>query len=226
MLTRVSRITYFPPQPGRPGWAGGSVCSRVPVEVHCGQLVQCFDVPLPPGNIPPYGQVCVSSSSCFGQDPHAGTTTLRCEYIPPYPEIPAVPERYEDIGNNSWNAGANSVLSLAVDCEVAFDMPRVVGVVVGFTNTRQDPTNPDRVLYGMQFGISANGASVAYIVESGQRRTQDSAYAPTDVFKIRRVGQTVSYLKNDEIVYVSSRPCVEAEIIVGSSLFASGDTIP
>lgn len=137
-----------------------------------------------------------------------------------------MPDRYEDIGNNSWSAGANSVLALSVDCEVAFDMPRVVGVIVGFTNTRQDPTNPDRVLYGMQFGIGANGDSVAYIIESGQRRTQDAAYVPTDAFKIRRVGQTVSYLKNDVIIYVSSRPCEDAEIIVGSSLFASGDTIP
>lgn len=226
MLTRLSRITYFPPQPGIPGWAGGTVCSLVPVEVHCGQLVQCLTFPLPPGNIPPYGEICVSTSSCFGQDPHAGTTTLRCEYIPPRPEVPAVPERYEEVGNNSWNAGANSVLSFDVDCEVAFDMPRVVGVVVGFVADREDPTNPDRVLYGMQFGISGSGESVSHIVESGQKRTQETPYDPADVFKVRRVGQTVSYLKNDAIVYVSSRPCVETDIIVGSSLFSFGDSIP
>lgn len=226
MLTRVSRIVYIPPQLGRAGWAGGTVCTRVPVQVQCGQLVQCYDVPLPRGNVPPYGQICTTVYSCSGQNPNAGTTTLRCEYIPPYPEIPAVPARYEEVGNNFWNSGANSVLSLDVDCEVAFDMPRVVGAVVGFVPNRDSPTNPDRILYGMQFGISSGGASVAHVTESGQQRTQDEVYTNADVFKIRRTGQTVCYIKNGMIMYVSARPCVETTLIVGCALFSAGDNIP
>lgn len=223
MLAKPSRTIFRRAEPGIPGWPGGDVCVQVPATTVCGNVVLCYDVPLPPGSIPPTGQVCVSQQTCYVQSP----ATVQCNYVAPYPAVPEKPDRYEEVGNNSWNSGANSALALSGDCEVAFSIPRgVVGVAVGFVADRQFPTDPGRIIYGMQFGVGSDGDSRFRVVENGQNRTQPSTYSETDTFKVRRVGQSVSYFKNGDRLYFSMRACTEGELIVGSSLYSFGDRIP
>lgn len=223
---------YVPASPGVPPFAGGTFCTPAPVpQPTCGPITVCYEVPLPAGSIPPTGTLCYPTvvnctPSGGGSGTVIGGTPQNCRYYPPEPEILAVPAHYDPVGDRSWNAGANSINALSGNVEVAFDMPKVLGVCIGFVANRNNPTNPDRVLYGIRFGLSETGAAVMHVSEHGQRRTAETTYLPSDDFRIRRIGQTVSYIRNGEVIYVSRRPSLEETLLVGSSLFGFGDAIP
>lgn len=229
MLTKASRFVFVPGAPAVPAFAGGTFCTPSPVpQPTCGPVTVCYQVPLPAGNIPPYSTLCYPS--VVNCTPGAGTiiggTPQNCAYYPPKPAIPAVSSHYDPVGDRTWNAGANSVDELSGDVEVRLDMPKVLGVCVGFVATRATPADPNRMLYGLRFGLSNTGAAVMHVSEHGQRRTSDVEYEPTDDFRIRRVGQVVSYLRNGEIIYASNRPSTEPVLMVGAALFGFGDAIP
>jgi hypothetical protein len=232
VLTKVSRFVFVPGVPAVPAFAGGTFCTPAPVpQPTCGPVTICYEVPLPAGNIPPTSTLCYPTVvNCTPPAGGAGTiiggAPQNCAYYPPRPGVPAVPSRYDAVGDRTWNAGANSIDELSGDVEVQMDMPRVIGVCVGFVATRALPTDPNRVLYGLRFGLSETGASVMHVSEQGQRRTADAAYAPSDVFRIRRVGGSVSYLRNGEVIYASLRPSAEPVLMVGAALFGFGDAIP
>lgn len=233
MLTKVSRFVFVREVPAVPAFAGGTFCTPSPVpQPTCGPVTVCYEVPLPAGNIPPTSTLCYPTViNCTppagGSGTIIGGSPQNCAYYPPRPGVPAVPSRYDPVGDRIWNAGANSVDELSGDVEVQMDMPKVLGVCVGFVATRAIPaTNPDRVLYGFRFGLSETGAAVMHVSEQGQQRTAPAAYDPTDIFRIRRIGLNVSYLRNGEVIYASSRPCVEPTLMVGAALFGFGDSIP
>jgi hypothetical protein len=232
VLTKASRYVFFHGVPAVPAFAGGTFCTPAPVpQPICGPVTVCYEVPLPAGNIPPTSRLCYPTViSCTPSAGGAGTiiggTPQNCTYYSPTPSVPAVPPRYDPVGDRAWNSGANSVDELSGDVEVRLSMPKVIGVSVGFVASRASPTNPNRVLYGFRFGLSDTGAAVIHVSEQGQRRTSTFAYAPTDDFRIRRVGQTVAYLRNGEVIYASRRPSNEPSLLVGAALFGFGDAIP
>lgn len=223
---------YIPAFPGVPPFVGGTFCTPAPVpQPNCGPVTVCYEVPLPAGSIPPTGTLCYPTvvnctPSAGGAGSIIGGTPQNCTYYPPSAGIPAVPAHYDSVGDRVWNAGANSVVELGGNVEVSFDMGKVIGVCVGFVASRATPTDPDRVGYGMRFGLSETGAAVMHVSEHGQRRTADATYSPSDNFRIRRVGQTVSYIRNGDVIYVSLRPSLEETLLVGSALFGFGDSIP
>lgn len=123
-----------------------------------------------------------------------------------------------------WDAGANSVDTQAGDCEVAFGMGLVVGVIVGLTTDLEDVADYTRLTHALYFHQDAGGHPVYSVIESGQIVRAAESYALSDTWAIRRVGAAVSYFRNGLRVMVSRTPS-SGELSVGSALYYSGDTI-
>lgn len=123
-----------------------------------------------------------------------------------------------------WNAGANSVDSQTGDCEVAFGMGLVVGVIVGLTTDLEDVADYTRLTHALYFHQDTGGHPVYSVIESGQIVRAAESYALSDTWAIRRVGATVSYFRNSLRVMVSQAPS-SGELSVGSALYYSGDMI-
>lgn len=123
-----------------------------------------------------------------------------------------------------WDAGANSVDSQTGNCEVAFGMGLVVGVIVGLTTDLEDVADYTRLTHALYFHQDTGGHPVYSVIESGQIVRAAESYALSDTWAIRRVGATVSYFRNSLRVMVSQAPS-SGELSVGSALYYSGDMI-
>lgn len=166
------------------------------------------------------GTKIVAVNGIAGDDPDTG-----CYVVPAVPAIPSVPAREEILPWFEWNAGANSVAAHDGDVRTVFTMLPAIGVVVGFVTDRDDPTNITRVTHGFSFTTSANNVPRAQVIESGAGKGAFHHYNDETEFQIRRIAGTVTYWVDDEMVYVSRIPSA-GEVMVGTSLYASGDTAP
>lgn len=148
-----------------------------------------------------------------------------CTHYPAQEHVPARPPRIERRADFSWNAGGNSVAQQSGDFIIRDTMGAVAGVVWGITQTRDNVTNPARITHGFMFTQTTSGEPRFAIVESGTTVVPAHAYAIGDLFEIRRVAGHVQYEREGAVVYRSRKPSTGAAL-VGSSLYASGDTIP
>ena len=102
----------------------------------------------------------------------------------------------------SWsNAGAASVQQIPEGSDGAVYMT-VYGTghnqMLGFSQVNDGPgyTTIDFAIYPSYGGL--------YVYEDGTSRGQFGTYASGDVLKVQRTGTTITYLKNDTVVYTSS----------------------
>lgn len=155
-----------------------------------------------------------------------------CTLIPAVEAVPYVPARIEVKNNYGWNAGANSIKECAGAARVTFTMERqVVGVVIGFTGTRENPRNKDRITHGLYFSTSQSGRPQYQVIESGKLRGEVWEAVPhEDQYRIERRAGRVAYLINYgdgwEVFYESGAPSTDSPIFVGNTIYASGDTTP
>lgn len=147
-----------------------------------------------------------------------------CTQYPAQQYVPARPPRIEQVLHFGWNAGGNSLAQHSGDFIIRDTMEKVVGVVWGITQTRDNVPDPARITHGFMF-TQANGQARYSIVESGRTVVSAQPYNGGDEFIIRRVAGVVQYEHAGEVVYRSRKPSTGAAL-VGSSLYASGDTIP
>ena len=250
MLRKDFQREFFPGTPGQAEvvaqpeltvcqpQGGGSwqvVCSRVEIPRNGGivippggRVVTVYD---PNGELDPltgqvkvidvYLEVCVSQ---WVPEPNSGEPVcVTYPAIPYQPAVPAVPARYETRPVIGWDAGANSVVTHAGDCEVVWTMGLVAGVYLGLTDDREAIASRARIAHGLFFFQRA-GAPFFRIVEGGAARSGDIAYAPGDAFAVRRARGVVSYRHNGDALRT-----VEAAFTgtasVGCALYASGDSI-
>lgn len=150
-----------------------------------------------------------------------------CTTYPAQPFVPAVPHVPARVDVNpiiGWNAGANSVVAHDGDCEAKWTMGTVVGAYIGLTDERDEVPGVDRLTHALYF-YQRTGHPCYRVVESGQARSTEFAYAPGDEFAIRRVREVVSYWRNDEKLQDSLTASI-GEVSVGCSLYVSGDAVP
>ncbi len=150
--------------------------------------------------------------------------TLSCVF---YPEQQAVEERsayvtYQD--SAGWNAGANSVDQLGGDVELVFTQLPATGVVIGFTQDRDNPGDRGRITHGFYFHRNLAGSPVAQVIESGVTKSDELPHTSSIEWRVQRAGGVVRYLADGEVVCQSLIPS-DGELSVGCALYASTDAV-
>lgn len=237
MLRKAFERVRVPGSPEVAAQEGGYFCYSQPAPGHWEMQCSNIDIPigtsiqLPPNTFITYTRdaegniikitayVCVS---CWVTTGPAGPTT--CTTYPPVAYQPAIPSRIESRPIIGWDAGANSVTSRGGNCEAKWTMGTVVGCYIGFTDQLDDVTLIDRYSHAIYFHQN-NGRPVFRLVEFGEAKSADIPYVADDEFRIRRVEGVVTYWHAGVVIYTSSE-ISSGSINVGSTLYASGDTIP
>jgi hypothetical protein len=147
-----------------------------------------------------------------------------CIVCPEIPEVPAQPGFYDVSALVGWNGGANSQLALGGDLLLRFTMGFATSVVCGIRHERDDPTNPYRIANGFLFVAAAGSVGLFSVIEHGREKTSRTLREEGDVFELRRVGDRVSYYRNDELVYTAEDE-TPGTVIATGCLYASGDAI-
>lgn len=156
-------------------------------------------------------------------DPGTGET---CITIPAVPAVPSIPARIEYIPTFRWDAGANSEVEQTGDCYARWTMPHApVGSVCGFASARGDVADINRITHGIIFSQDAQGEGRYDIIESGVTLGVQRAYTSETVFELRRIGSSVVYLVDAAVLHDSTAP-LEGPVLVSTSLYASGDSMP
>lgn len=162
-----------------------------------------------------------------------GSGGVVCTVIPEQPYIPPNAARVDTTADFGWNAGANSIVEVTGNANLQFDMPAVIGVIVGITNTREDSGNRDRITHGFYFGRNGAGNPAYQIFEAGVTRMDLAPYTAGDQFRITRIGGVVRYYKWDPgkggawvLLYTSGTSSKSDPIYAACAMYASGDEIP
>lgn len=116
-----------------------------------------------------------------------------------------------------WNAGAASteVLTAGQDGYVEITAGQTNhGVMFGFSET-----NADYFWSSIQYNFYAkeNGSLVVY--ESGSSKLSNGgSYSPGDILRVERIGTTINYLHNGNIIYTSTIPS-NSNLVVDCCLY-------
>ncbi|MEM6720933.1 MAG: RHS repeat-associated core domain-containing protein [Bacteroidota bacterium] len=113
-------------------------------------------------------------------------------------------------GISHWSAGLNSQEQLLGDGKMTFKINSTIGnyVIVGLSNPQDNITTT--AYTDMKYGIYAGNGSF-YILENGDFvRNPDNTYVKfatglttSDVFTVERIGNTVYYKRNDEVIRIA-----------------------
>lgn len=137
------------------------------------------------------------------------------DYKPAVAYVPPSVVTDFDLG---WNAGARSVAFLQGSGHFSFQVPTAVGTVVGL-NDADTGTTYAEIDHGLYFA-----RSIFRVMEAGAEKFYGGSYAPTDTFAIRRRGFDVDYLRNDVVVYASTKSS-QGPVFLDASMYSGGDTI-
>lgn len=138
--------------------------------------------------------------------------------------VPYQPARVDLDPLLGWNAGARSIDRRAAPCYVEFDMPAVVGVVVGLAPEFLS-VMPEDVPCGFFFERSAGGLPFYSVVEFGVQKTVPAQHAEDALFRIeRRAGGAVHYLVGGSEVY-ESESTLSGALVVVALMYAAGDGV-
>ena len=143
------------------------------------------------------------------------------EAVPAQPGQAYTPAQILTDLNVGWTGGARSIpaLALAGDGYIAFTIPRTAtGVFVGLNDSDNgaEYLEIDYAIY------VANG--VIRVFERGVEKAYLGTLGAFDSFKIRRRRGTVTYLKNDVVVYTSST-LSQGVMFMDTSLYTAGDYV-
>jgi hypothetical protein len=100
-----------------------------------------------------------------------------------------------------------------------------IGAQLGFAlSPRADSTSRDSLLHSFLFH-TIGGAARWTIIDHGRELSfDDNTYTEATDFRIRRIGTSVFYVIDSDVVYVSPFP-LEGTICTGSALYYGGDSI-
>lgn len=155
-----------------------------------------------------------------------GVTEPVCTTYPAVPGQPYIAPSYTVTPTYAWDSGANSVVTR--DGNVAMNltgMGVVTGVVVGFTQDRDDVQDYARMTHAFYLHSNQDGDRLYQVMEAGTVRTANQAYTPSTAFSLRRINGAVVYVVDGTVVYRSTVPS-SGELSVGTSLYGPGDVIP
>lgn len=152
------------------------------------------------------------------------TDSSGCVVCPERPAQAYEPDRVEQRAVVGWNAGANSVDMLDGDIRVAFTMPDVTGVAIGFKGSRQRQTSPGLIEHGLYFSRGPSGALLAAVMERGVIMGGAFGRGIDDMFEVRRVAGVVTYSRNGAVFYLSQARSMGLKV-VNACLYSTGDAV-
>lgn len=149
-----------------------------------------------------------------------------CTTYPATPGRPAAPARVDVSDNYGWNSGANSVDTFDGDVELVFSgQQRVVGAAIGITSDREPVGPKDRLTHAFYFFQSQGGQRMFQLMEAGRAMTPAEPYDSADEFRMQRVGNTVTYLRNNRVL-LTSLARSHGEVSAGCAMYSAGDSVP
>lgn len=121
-------------------------------------------------------------------------------------------------GGAAWNAGASSVQTLAGDGHLEIvatetNKDRKIGLATAHN------VDGSQINFGFALGLTGY-----FVAELGLTPVGPLAYATGDVFRVSRVGTTVRYYKNGELVHTSAASS-SGNLLVSASMFDSASTL-
>jgi hypothetical protein len=148
-----------------------------------------------------------------------------CVVCPAIPASPGSPGRVIVDAQLGWNAGANSVDTVAGDLHLRASIAAApAGIVVGLKARRNLFNDPALILHGFYVFTSAGKTFIA-VMEKGALKTQTFHYRLGALFEIRRVAQSVSYWL-DGVGLRNTTALDPGSMHVNACLYAAYDTIP
>lgn len=241
MLRKVTLPHFVPGIVGRPAVAptpARRVCSSTPARGHYVTTCETVCIPIVTGGNS--GDISVGGTVGPRVEYLCGIPVCRSKWVqtapagpivcvdypatPGSPGVPSVPPRTEYVPSFEWDAGANSIEEFAGSCRVKFTMRKVLGAVIGLTNTRESPAQRERLSHAFYLTQTGGGDPIAQIMESGRVRGVAFPYTPETEFEIRRIGPEVVYLVDGEVVRTSAVPFV-GTAVVGAAIYASEDAV-
>lgn len=141
-------------------------------------------------------------------------------YIPPTPAVPPTPAQTIINYNLGWNSAGHSSEMIVTDGVASFQVPAdVVGAIVGLNDNPARSTGYRDIPCAIFFS-----GGVWDIVESGASLGTTGTYVTSDVFKIVRRNNVVTYLKNDTLIYTSGAD-ITLPVALDVSLYSANDYV-
>lgn len=148
-----------------------------------------------------------------------------CVTYPAVTGIPRTPPSVEFRPVLAWDAGANSIQELDGDVRTVFSLEQpCVGIAVGFVTHRDYVEDYSRIVVGVLFTQTGAGAPMMQVIEYGVSRTDAMPYPLGTPLELRRAQGVISLWSEDVRLYESPE-LVDGPLIVGCSMFATGDQI-
>lgn len=221
-LRKPFDVRYHPAQSAREASGGYSQCGYFTTGYGPPREVNCRNTfPLPPSYLADgsvIGRYVVVCDIIRG-----AIYTYRCEYLPYVPAAPATPARIETTPRIGWDAGAQSVVSRAGDCQLEFSIDPVIGAYVGLSEGSGGVTDTSRFRYAFYLH-QANYQNQYAVIVDGEQCTAPAPYTAETVFKIRRLGEKVEFRVGDEVVHTDGAST--GPLYAATTVYASGDAVP
>lgn len=213
--------TFYPAVQGHAESGGYSVCGYVITgytyaETDCHQTWPSSVVVIAGQIVVVYETVCTLVE--------VPVYAYQCVYVPYSPAVEAAPARTVTIPRLGWDAGAQSTMAEAGNCELEFSIDPPMGVYIGLTASGGDVTDVSRFRYAVYL-YQANYAPQYVLIVDGGAVTAAEPFDSTTVFKIQRIGTTVTFLVDDTPVHVEEDADTDT-LSAGTSVYASGDAVP
>ena len=146
-----------------------------------------------------------------------------CVTCPAITAVAAVPTQVVYSPRIGWDASAYSAVRRSGPVYTEFQLSACVGTVVGLANARAS-NDPRSVPHGF-YCYQNSGREFWSVAENGVEKTTPVVRVPgTDLFRIERRGELVTYFHNNTRVYVSTLPSI-GQVVVVACLYASGDGV-
>lgn len=148
-----------------------------------------------------------------------------CYVCPAEPAQPAIPYSRTVDPLLGWNAGADSVTTLAGDVHVTWsvdDLP--AGIALGLKSTRLLPAELALLDHGL-FVFPVAGEAFVQVIENGRQIGTPQAYVLTTTLEVRRVGSVMTYWNNG-VLLASTKAHTAGALIVNACLYSAGDSVP
>jgi len=121
----------------------------------------------------------------------------------------------------AWgNGGSASILAHTGSFAVEFSTSETNKAKVGGLSAN----NPDADYTSIDFAIHLKSDGNYLIRENGTQKASPGAYSTSDVFKVKRSGTTVTYLKNNSVVYTSTVTST-GTLLADTALYNNGATL-
>lgn len=151
--------------------------------------------------------------------------TAGCLVCPELPPVSFRPDTAKTDPRTGWNAGANSIKTVAGDLHVGdtVDVPPA-GIVIGLKVGREGQADPAAVLHGLYFYKTA-GQPMVEVRELGSRVGSIHAFTAGATWEIRRVGAWMTYLVAG-VVLAKTPARSLGPMLVNACLYAAPDGVP